>query len=187
MKAAASYDFIYYFAREIGARPAKNWSPCACPAWQGEWKRHVKKESTSLFLSLAVYRLLAVSIVLTMNLIQVQYIQILRRKIQVSSKGVRQTWPPPSLFLSPSLSLSLTIFPRMSPIWVLNHLEVEQKKVLFDQLLVGNDMSLWEYQTFNAWFFSFRIFYWQECEWSISARGKISIIHCMDIKTTYKR
>ena len=105
MKAAASYDSIYYFAREIGARPAKNWSPCACLAWQGEWKRHVKKESTSLFLSLAVYRLLAVSIVLTMNLIQVQYIQILRRKIQVSSKGVRQTWPPPSLFLSPSLSL----------------------------------------------------------------------------------
>ena len=51
------------------------------------------------------YLLLAVSIVLTMNLIQVQYIQILRRKIQVSSKGVRQTWPPPSLFLSPSLSL----------------------------------------------------------------------------------
>lgn len=88
-----------------GARPAKNWSPCACPAWQGEWKRHVKKESTSLFLSLAVYRLLAVSIVLTMNLIQMQYIQILRRKIQLSSKGVRQTWPPPSLFLSPSLSL----------------------------------------------------------------------------------
>ena len=152
MKAAASYDSIYYFAREIGARPAKNWSPYACPAWQGEWKRHVKKESISLFLSLAVYYLLAVSIVLTMNLIQVQCTQILRRKIQVSSKGVRQTWP----YLSPSQSSH-----QMSPIWVLNHFEVEQKKVSFDQLLVGNDMSLWEHQTFNAWFFSFRIFYWR--------------------------
>ena len=127
----------------------KNWSPYACPAWQGEWKRHVKKESISLFLSLAVYCLLAVSIVLTMNLIQVQCTQILRRKIQVSSKGVRQTWPS----LSPSQSSH-----QMSPIWVLNHFEVEQKKILFDQLLVGNDMSLWEHHAFNAWFFSFQNF-----------------------------
>ena len=61
-----------------------------------------------------------------------------------------------ALSLSPSQSSH-----QMSPIWVLNHFEVEQKKVLFDQLLVGNDMSLWEHQTFNAWFFSFRIFYWR--------------------------
>ena len=42
-----------------------------------------------------------------------------------------------ALSLSPSQSSH-----QMSPIWVLNHFEVEQKKVLFDQLLVGNDMSL---------------------------------------------